>query len=73
MAEALTNGWDIKIIAARVLSAEAAARIARSQYFPTVGPKILVNNIGRNCHDIGHAIHVPPDYPGVATHTVKFL
>ena len=64
MAEALTNGWDIKIIAARVLQAEAAARIARSQYFPTVSPKILVNNIGRNCHDIGHAIHVPPRLPG---------
>jgi len=34
--EALTNSWDIKIAAARVLQAEAVARITRSQYFPTV-------------------------------------
>ncbi len=36
LAEALTNSWDIKIAAARVLQAEAAARITRSQFFPTV-------------------------------------
>ena len=36
LAEALANSWDIKIAAARVLQAEAAARITRSQYFPTV-------------------------------------
>ena len=36
IAEALTNSWDIKIIAARVLQAEATARITRSQFFPTV-------------------------------------
>jgi len=35
--EALTNNWDIKIAAARVLQAEAALGIARSQFFPTVG------------------------------------
>jgi len=34
--EALTNGWDTKIAAARVLQAEAAARITRSQFFPTI-------------------------------------
>ncbi len=34
--EALTNSWDIKIVAARVLQAEAAARVTRSQFFPTV-------------------------------------
>ena len=34
--EALTNSWDIKIAAARVLQAEAAAGITRSQFFPTV-------------------------------------
>jgi outer membrane protein, multidrug efflux system len=34
--EALTNNWDIQIAAARVLQAEAALRIARSQFFPTV-------------------------------------
>ncbi|MGE3312491.1 MAG: efflux transporter outer membrane subunit [Limisphaerales bacterium] len=34
--EALTNNWDVKIAAARVLQAEAAARVTRSQYFPTV-------------------------------------
>ena len=36
VAEALTNSWDIQIAAARVLQAEAAARVTRSQYFPTV-------------------------------------
>jgi multidrug efflux system outer membrane protein len=34
--EALTNSWDIKIAAARVLQAEAAARITRSQFFPSL-------------------------------------
>jgi multidrug efflux system outer membrane protein len=34
--EALTNNWDIKIAASRVLQAEAAARITHSQFFPTV-------------------------------------
>ena len=34
--EALTNNWDIQIAAARVLQAEAALRIARSQFFPTI-------------------------------------
>lgn len=36
LGEALTNNWDVKIAAARVLQAEAAARITRSQYFPSV-------------------------------------
>jgi multidrug efflux system outer membrane protein len=36
VAEALTNNWDIKIAAARVLQAEAAARVTRSQFLPTV-------------------------------------
>ena len=36
IAEALTNSYDIKIAAARVLQAEAAARITRSQFFPTI-------------------------------------
>ena len=36
LGEALTNNWDIKIAAARVLQAEAALRVARSQFFPTV-------------------------------------
>ncbi len=34
--EALTNNFDIKIAAARVLQAEAAARVTRSQLFPTI-------------------------------------
>jgi len=34
--EALTNNWDIKIAAARVLQAQASARVARSQFFPNV-------------------------------------
>ena len=37
LGEALTNNWDIKIAAARVLQAEAALKVARSQFFPTVG------------------------------------
>jgi outer membrane protein, multidrug efflux system len=36
LTEALTNNWDIKIAAARVLQAEGALAAARSQYFPTV-------------------------------------
>ena len=36
VSEALTNNWDIKIAAARVLQAEATLRVARSQFFPTV-------------------------------------
>lgn len=32
--EALTNSWDIKIAAARVLEAEASLQITRSQFFP---------------------------------------
>lgn len=34
--QVLTNNWDIKIAAARVLQAEAAARIARSEFFPSL-------------------------------------
>ena len=36
LGEALTNNRDIKIAAARVLQAEGALRVARSQFFPTV-------------------------------------
>jgi len=36
IAEALTNSWDIKIAAARVLQAEASAQVTRSQFLPTV-------------------------------------
>lgn len=36
LAEALTNSWDTKIAAARVLQAEAVARITRSQFMPTI-------------------------------------
>ena len=34
--EALTNSWDIKIAAARVLQAAATARITFSEFFPSV-------------------------------------
>lgn len=34
--EALTNNWDVRGAAARVLQAEAAARVARSEFFPTI-------------------------------------
>ncbi len=36
MAEALTNNWDVQAAAARVLAAEAEARVVRSRFFPTV-------------------------------------
>jgi len=36
LAEALTNSYDIKIAAARILQAEASLRITRSQFFPNV-------------------------------------
>ncbi len=45
IAEALTNSWDIKIAAARVLQAEAAARVTRSQFFPTVGAGADVSTV----------------------------
>jgi outer membrane protein, multidrug efflux system len=35
--DALTTNWDIKVAAARVLQAEAVARVTRSQFMPTVG------------------------------------
>src|SRR5262249_25561233 len=34
--EALTNSYDIRIAAARVMQAEASLKVARSQYFPTI-------------------------------------
>jgi multidrug efflux system outer membrane protein len=34
--EALKNSWDVKIAAARVIQAEGALKLARSQFFPTV-------------------------------------
>lgn len=34
--EALTNNWDMRIAAARVLQAEAIAGITRSQFYPTL-------------------------------------
>jgi outer membrane protein, multidrug efflux system len=36
LSEALTNNWDLKIAAARVLQAEGTLNLARSQYFPTI-------------------------------------
>jgi outer membrane protein, multidrug efflux system len=36
LSEALTNNWDIKIAAARVLQAAASLQVTRSQFFPTV-------------------------------------
>lgn len=34
--EALTNSWDARIAASRILQAEAAARVARSRFFPNL-------------------------------------
>ena len=48
--EALTNNWDIQIAAARVLQAEAALRIARSQFFPTInaGGDLVTSRTSQN-------------------------
>jgi multidrug efflux system outer membrane protein len=34
--ETLANNWDVKIAASRVIQAEGALKLARSQYFPTI-------------------------------------
>src|SRR5262245_3211668 len=34
--ETLTQNWDVKIAAARVIQAEGALKLARSQFFPTI-------------------------------------
>jgi multidrug efflux system outer membrane protein len=48
--EALTNNWDIKIAMARVVQAEAALRVARSQFFPTInaGGDLMTTRASRN-------------------------
>jgi multidrug efflux system outer membrane protein len=48
--EALTNNFDLKIAAARVLQAEAQARITRSQFFPTLnaGGDYVTSRVSEN-------------------------
>lgn len=50
VAEALTNNWDIKIAAARVLQAEAALQVARSQFMPNVsaGADLVTTRASQN-------------------------
>ncbi|MHB9008322.1 MAG: efflux transporter outer membrane subunit [Limisphaerales bacterium] len=36
LAEALTNNWDVRIAATRVLQAEASLRVTRSQFLPSI-------------------------------------
>lgn len=50
VAEVLTNNWDIKIAAARVLQAEASARVVRSQFFPSVavGGDLITSRTSQN-------------------------
>jgi multidrug efflux system outer membrane protein len=50
VAEALTNSWDIKIAAARVLQAEANLKITRSQFFPSVnaGGDLITSRTSQN-------------------------
>jgi len=57
IAEALTNSWDIKIAAARVLEAEANLRIVRSQFFPSInaGGDLYTTRISRK-----GATNLPP-------------
>jgi len=48
--EALTNNWDIKIAAARVLQAEASLQGARSQFFPSIsaGGDLVTSRTSQN-------------------------
>jgi NodT family efflux transporter outer membrane factor (OMF) lipoprotein len=57
ISEALTNNWDIKIAAARVLQAQASARVARSQFFPNVA--VGGDMITARTSEVG-AAQVPP-------------
>jgi NodT family efflux transporter outer membrane factor (OMF) lipoprotein len=70
LAEALTNSWDIKIAAARVLQAEAAAHITRSQFFPTVnaGGDVIASRASQN-----GAVTLPPGINPQRTYGDVFL
>ena len=48
--DALTNNWDIKIIAARVLQAQAALQVARSQFMPNIsaGGDLVTSRASQN-------------------------
>ncbi len=48
--DALTNNWDIKIIAARVLQAQASLQVARSQFFPNLsaGGDLVTSRASQN-------------------------
>ena len=50
ISEALTNNWDIKIAAARVLQAEAALQVARSQFMPNIsaGADLVTSRASQN-------------------------
>jgi multidrug efflux system outer membrane protein len=47
--EAVTNNWDVKVAAARVLIAQGALRVTRSRYFPTVnaGGDVVANRFSQ--------------------------
>jgi multidrug efflux system outer membrane protein len=57
--EALTNNWDIKIAAARVLEAEASAQVTRSQFFPSInaGADAYTTRVSQH----GSLLAVPPN------------
>ncbi|HMP84112.1 MAG TPA: efflux transporter outer membrane subunit [Verrucomicrobiota bacterium] len=75
IAEALTNSWDIKIAAARVLQAQAQARVVRSQFFPNAyaggdlvssraskeGPNPIPTGVDRDA-EYGDAFVFAPSY-----------
>jgi multidrug efflux system outer membrane protein len=44
IAEALRNGYDVRLAAARVAEAEANAGIVRSEYFPALTPQVQVGH-----------------------------
>jgi multidrug efflux system outer membrane protein len=59
IAEALTNSWDIKIAATRVLQAEATLGITRSQFFPSInaGGDLITSRSSQN-----GVINLPPGF-----------
>jgi multidrug efflux system outer membrane protein len=68
LSEALTNSWDIKIAAARVLQAEAALRITRSQFYPTInaGGELVTSRVAENgATSVPNGVDPQREYGGV--------
>ena len=73
--EALTNSWDIKIAVARVLQAEAAARVTRSRFFPTIlaGGDLLTTRASEKAPtDLPSGIDTQHEYGQVAASMLAY-